>query len=75
MFHRYPNTNTDTRIEWNTNTSSKQDLSRKCSALDFYFGPSSFKERVKCVVKVGGMDKLEVKSLALDKGTYKSLDS
>ena len=57
----------------------KQDLSRKCSAwkdfgLLFWSLLLQRKSKV-CGLRWGGMDELEVKSLALDKGTYKSLDS
>ena len=58
-----------------------QDLSRKCSAWkDFglLFWSLLLQRKIKvCGLRWGGMDELEVKSLslALDKGTYKSLDS
>ena len=57
----------------------KQDLSQKCSAWK-YFGLlfwSLLLQRTSkvCGLRWGGMDELEVESVSLDKGTYKSLDS
>ena len=60
-------------------TSVQQDLSQKCSAwrdygLLFWSLLLQRKNNV-CGLRWEGMDELEVNSLALDKGTYKSLDS
>ena len=57
----------------------KQDLSRKRSAwkdfgLLFWSILLQSKSKV-CGLRWGGMDELEVASVALDIGTYKSLDS
>ena len=60
-------------------TNIEQDLSRKCSTYkDFglLFWSLSLQRKSKvCGLRWGGMDELEVKSLALDKGIYKNLDS
>ena len=58
---------------------TEQDLSRKCSAWkDFGLLSWSLSLQRKgkvCGLRWGCIYELEVKSLALDKGTYKSLDS
>ena len=58
-------------------SNSQQDLSRKCSAwkdfgLLFWFLLLQRKSKV-CGLRWGGMDELEVKSVALDKGTLSKL--
>ena len=57
----------------------EQDLSRKCSAWkDFgllFWSLLLQRKSTVCGLSWGRMEELEVESLALDKGTYKSLDS
>ena len=62
-----------------SNIRNLQDFSRKCSAWkDFgllFWSLLLQRKSTVCGLSWGRMDVLEVESLALDKGTYKSLDS
>ena len=64
------------QITYNIRTISDQKISRKCSAwkdfgLSFWFLSLQRKSKV-CGLRWGGMDELEVKSLALVKGLIKA---